>query len=76
MSQRHSEAAFETVIEAYLRANGYLTMNRDGFNRARAIFSETVQAFIRPTQLKEWVNLDARRQNAPLSCSRSVVPRL
>ena len=60
MSERHSEAAFETVIEAHLLANGYVTMNRDGFDRERAIFSETVLAFIRTTQPKEWVNLDAR----------------
>jgi hypothetical protein len=61
MSQRHSEAAFETVIETHLLANGYVTMNRDGFDRQRAIFPETVLAFIRATQPKEWVNLDTRR---------------
>jgi hypothetical protein len=37
-----NEAAFETVIEAHLLANGYVTMNRDGFDRERAISSETV----------------------------------
>ena len=74
MNTRHREAAFETVIEAHLLANGYVTVNRDGFDRERAIFLETVLAFIRATQPKEWVNLYARRQDAPLSCSRSVVP--
>ena len=53
MSERHSEAAFETVIEAHLLANGYTTVNRDGFDRERAIFPETVLAFIRSTQPKE-----------------------
>jgi hypothetical protein len=62
MSQtRHSEAAFETVIEAHLLSNGYVTMSQDGFDRKQAIFSETVLAFIRTTQPKEWVNQDARR---------------
>ena len=60
MSERHSEAAFETVIEAHLLANGYVTVNRDGFDRERAIFSATVLTFIRTTQPKEWVNLYAR----------------
>ena len=33
---RHTESAFETVIEAHLLANGYVTA--DGFDRDRAIF--------------------------------------
>ena len=59
MSQRHSEAAFETVIEAHLLANGYVAVDRDGFDRERAIFPETVLAFIRATQPKEWARLEA-----------------
>jgi type I restriction enzyme, R subunit len=59
MSQRHSEAAFETVIETYLLANGYVTVKRDSFDRERAIFPETVLAFIRATQPKEWARLEA-----------------
>ncbi len=59
MSQpRHSEGAFETVIEAHLLANGYVSVHRDGFDRARAIFPETVLAFIRETQPKEWDKLE------------------
>lgn len=62
MSQtRHSEAAFETVIETYLLANAYVTVNRDGFDPERAFFPQTVLVFIRATQPKEWVNRDARR---------------
>ena len=41
---RHSEAAFETVIEAHLLQNGYTPVAREGFDRERAIFSESVLA--------------------------------
>jgi hypothetical protein len=41
MSQWHSEAAFETVIEAHLLANGYIAVDRAGFDRERAIFPAT-----------------------------------
>ena len=56
---RTNEAAFETVIEAHLLANGYAPVNRDGFDRERAIFPEVVLAFIRETQPKEWDKLEA-----------------
>jgi type I restriction enzyme R subunit len=59
MSTRHSEAAFETVIEAHLLANGYIPVNRHGFDRQRAIFPDTVLAFIRATHPKEWARLEA-----------------
>src|SRR5712691_4601523 len=59
MSERHSEAAFETVIETYLLANGYVAVDRGSFDRERAIFPETVLAFIRATQPKEWARLEA-----------------
>jgi len=52
-SGRHSEAAFETVIEAHLLQNGYVPVAREGFDRERAIFPETVLAFIRETQKKK-----------------------
>jgi type I restriction enzyme, R subunit len=58
-SGRHSEAAFETVIEAHLLANGYLRIAREGFDRDRAIFPETVLGFIRETQPTEWAKLEA-----------------
>jgi type I restriction enzyme, R subunit len=38
MSQRHSEAAFETVIETHLLANAYAAVDRNGFDRQRTIF--------------------------------------
>jgi type I restriction enzyme, R subunit len=56
---RHSEAAFETVIEVHLLANGYERLVREGFDRERAIFPETVLTFIRQTQPKEWAKLEA-----------------
>lgn len=43
---RTNEAAFETVIEAQLLANGYVAVDRNGFDRERAIFPETAVAFI------------------------------
>ena len=59
MSQgRHSEAAFETAIEAHLLENGYVPVSREGFDRERAIFPETILAFIRETQPKEWAKLE------------------
>ncbi len=39
---RHTEAAFETVIEAHLLAHGYTPVDRAGFDRKRAVFPETV----------------------------------
>lgn len=56
---RHSESAFETVIEDHLLANGYISVDRDGFDRERAIFPDVVLAFIRETQKKDWDKLEA-----------------
>ncbi|HXO41013.1 MAG TPA: type I restriction endonuclease [Thermoanaerobaculia bacterium] len=56
---RHSEAAFETIIEAHLLANGYVPVDRAGFDRTRAIFPETTLAFIRETQPREYARLEA-----------------
>jgi type I restriction enzyme, R subunit len=58
-SPRHSEAAFETVIEHHLLAHGYFTVSRDGFDRQRAIFPSVVLDFIQDTQPKEWAKLEA-----------------
>ena len=56
---RHSEAAFETVIETHLLDNGYVSVAGDGFDRERAIFPATVLAFIRETQPQAWAKLEA-----------------
>ena len=58
-AETHTEGAFETVIEAHLLQNGYTPVTREGFDRERAIFPETVLAFIRETQPKEWAKLEA-----------------
>lgn len=54
-----SEAAFETVLETHLLENGYVSVTRDGFDRERAVFPESVLGFIRETQPKEWAKLEA-----------------
>ena len=56
---RHSEGAFETVIEATLLANGYVPQAAAELDRDRAIFPATVLEFIRATQPKEWKALEA-----------------
>lgn len=53
---RHSECAFETVIE---RHHGCVSLPREGFDRERAIFPEAVLDFIRETQPVEWAKLEA-----------------
>ena len=58
-STRHSEAAFETVIETHLLANGYVAVDRGGFDPERAIFPDVVLKFIHETQPKEWARLEA-----------------
>ena len=45
-----SEAAFETVVEAHLLENGYVSIAGEDFDRERAIFPDAVFAFIRETQ--------------------------
>ena len=57
-TRRHTETSFETVIEAHLLQNGYVPIAREGFVRERAIFPETVLAFIRETQPQEWAKLE------------------
>jgi type I restriction enzyme R subunit len=53
-----SEATFETVLESHLLANGYVAVDKAGFDAARAVFPESVLAFIRETQPKEWTKLE------------------
>jgi type I restriction enzyme R subunit len=54
-----SEAAFETAIEAVLLADGYTSVNPQGFDRVHAIFPDEALAFIRATQGKVWDKLEA-----------------
>jgi type I restriction enzyme R subunit len=55
---RHSEAAFEMVIEAHLLANGYVHVT-PSFDAERAVFPNEVTEYIRLTQPKEWAKLEA-----------------
>lgn len=60
MGRQHTqEIAFESVIEHYLLAHGYIPVLRDGFDRERAIFPDEVLYFIRETQPSEWAKLEA-----------------
>jgi type I restriction enzyme, R subunit len=58
-TDRHSETAFETVIEHYLLGHGYVTVHGGGFDCERAIFPPIVLDFIRETQPKQWERLEA-----------------
>ena len=58
IESRHTESAFESVIEEHLLQNGYVVEDRGGFDRERAIFPETVLALIHATQPKEWARLE------------------
>jgi len=68
---RTNEAAFETVIEAYMLQNGYVQISPpDGFDRDRAIFPDTVLASIRETMKKERDKLDVLEAAPPSSPQR------
>lgn len=54
-----TECAFETVIENHLLGNEYVAIDRQGFDRERAIFPDVALSFIRETQPKEWEKLEA-----------------
>jgi type I restriction enzyme R subunit len=56
---RHTEAAFELVVEAHFLSNGYVPISGEGFDRKRAVFPAAVLAFIRTTQPREWSKLEA-----------------
>src|SRR5436190_5833805 len=53
------ETAFETVIEEYLCNNGYDHIARESYDKEKAIFPQTVIEFIKTTQEKEWIKLEA-----------------
>jgi len=54
-----TEQAFESAIEAHLLADGYVAMDRAGFDAEHAIFPAVVVDFIRETQPKGWGKLEA-----------------
>ena len=55
----HTEEAFESVIVTALLSGGYVRVEKSGYDRARGLFPETLLAFIRETQPKEWDKLQA-----------------
>jgi type I restriction enzyme, R subunit len=57
---RHSEAAFEAVIEHHLLGHGYVAISRDGFDRERAIFPSVILDFIRARRLAPATRGDTR----------------
>ncbi|MEM8534815.1 MAG: type I restriction endonuclease [Chloroflexota bacterium] len=60
---RHSEAAFENLIEEHLLQHGYVSVRAD-FDRTNAIFPDEVIAFIQETQPQEWSKLEALHGDA------------
>ena len=56
---RHTEAAFESVIESHLLENGYTAVPPRAYDPVRAIFPDQVLDFIRETQPREWARLEA-----------------
>ncbi|NUQ24927.1 MAG: type I restriction endonuclease subunit R [Saprospiraceae bacterium] len=59
MIKSSTESAFETVIETYLLENGYKAIDKNGYDKTRAIFPQVALDFIRTTQPKEWAKLEA-----------------
>ncbi len=59
MGKQTSEAAFETVIEDVLLAQGYEKHDSKSFDREQAIFPEVALDFIRTTQARIWDKLEA-----------------
>lgn len=57
---KHTEAAFETAIEAGLVARGgYDKIAPDGYDEARALFPKEVVSFLQDTQPTRWQQLEA-----------------
>ncbi|MBL0937885.1 MAG: DEAD/DEAH box helicase family protein [Gemmatimonadaceae bacterium] len=59
ITPRHSETAFETVIEHHLLSHGYVAVSCDDFVHDRAVFAPVVLEFIKDTQPREWAKLEA-----------------
>lgn len=69
-TSRHSEAAFETVIEQHLLAHGHVAVPRDAFDRGRAIFPAIVLDFIKDTPSPRSAR-SSKRYTDPRPASRS-----
>ncbi len=58
MSKRHSEAAFEAAIEAYLTGSGgYVAGDPEAFDAERCLDPAAFLAFVQETQPDEWAYL-------------------
>ncbi|MEX2577544.1 MAG: type I restriction endonuclease [Verrucomicrobiales bacterium] len=55
----HTEEPFEIAIADHLLGKGWSALSPEAFDRERAIFPETVLAFIEETQPKAWSKLQA-----------------
>lgn len=59
MTSQHTEAVFESAIEAsLLDAGGYRAGDDAAFDKSRALFPADVLAFIKATQSKQWEYLE------------------
>lgn len=45
IAARHTEGAFESVIESHLLANGYVSVDKAAYDPERAVFPDVVGAF-------------------------------
>jgi type I restriction enzyme R subunit len=72
-----SEAACETLIESHLLSNGYVAVDRTGFDCEWALFPGVSLGFIRETQPKEWCKLESAEEGleSMQELSRSVAKR-
>lgn len=59
MNKRHIEECFEDVIEAYLLAQGYVTIPKSEYDLERAFFPHVMFGFIRETQVVEVARIEA-----------------
>jgi type I restriction enzyme, R subunit len=53
-----NEAAFEAVLEMHFLSNGYVFVDRNGFDTEKSIFPNVVLEFIKETQPAEWTKLE------------------
>jgi type I restriction enzyme, R subunit len=64
MPGQHTEAAFETAIEAHLTsAGGYTSGDRRAFDSERCLDTTAFLAFVQATQLDEWAYLEGLQED-------------
>ena len=60
---RHSDAGFETVVEAHLLQNGYVSVAGEALDRDHAVFPRAAEAVTREAQPEEWAELESLHRN-------------